>query len=130
MAIFKRKLGINTSKFFIILILSFLTIQFLSFVLTEFGYTQMFKGGFMIFLFLISIFLVTLFSIGKNITQLKKQDLLIVISILGLLILAFIYLPRVIPQIFSSSSMQFKTSLEEIIQAIVKLSPGGIFPGN
>lgn len=123
------KKQIDVKKIFLVLLLSFLAIQLVSWALSEFAGYQIIKGGTMLLLFLVVIFLTTLFSLGRNINQLTwKKDGLFILIVFGLIITAFVALPKYLPMFFSSSSMQFKTSLEEIIQAIVKLSSGGIVP--
>ena len=121
------KKTLDVKKLFIVLLLSFLALQLLSFVLSEMGYMEMLKGGPMLLLFLVVIFLVTLFSLGRNINQLTlKKDGLFILIIFALIILAFIFLPRYIPSIFSTSGFEIREFLREQIGVVIKLGPGGV----
>lgn len=130
MAILKRRFGINTSKFFLILILSFLTIQLVSWALSEVMDYPLLKMGWMILLFLVVIGVITLFVLGKNITQLTlKKEGLFMIIIFAIIILAFIYLPNIIPQIFSTQSLEIGEYVKGIIGTIIKMGPGVVRVG-
>ena len=125
----KNRFGFNTTKFFIVLLLSFITIQIISYLLSEIMDYPMLKMGWVLLIFLVVIGIVSLFVLGKRLGQLElKKDGLFILLIFGMIILAFIYLPEIIPQIFSAQSLEVGEYFKKIINVIMKLSPGGITP--
>lgn len=125
----KSRFGFNTQKFFTALLVSFIAIQIGSWLLSEFMGYPLLKGGPMLLLFLVVIGLVSLFVLGRKLGDLSmKRDGLFTLLVFGAIIVAFLFLPKYIPQIFSASSMEFGDYLKRIISAIMELSPGGIVP--
>ncbi len=120
----------NTQKFFIALLVAFLAVQLISWIASEyFPEVQILKGGPMLLLFLVVIGIISLFVLGKKLGQLDlKKDFLFILLVFGAIIALFIFLPAIIPQIFSVRGLEMGDFLKEIIAAIMKLSPGGIVP--
>ncbi len=120
----------NTQKFFIALLVAFLAVQLISWIASEyFPEVQILKGGTMLLLFLVVIGIISLFVLGKQLGQLDlKKDFLFILLVFGAIIALFIFLPAIIPQIFSVRGLEMGDFLKEIIAAIMKLSPGGIVP--
>ena len=89
------------------------------------------KGGPMLLLFLVVIGIVSLLVLGKRLGQLDlKRDLPFIILVFAAVILLFIFLPTIVPQIFSVEGAQFGEFMKDVISAIMKLSPGGIYIGS
>ena len=119
--------NIDTTKFFIALLVGFSVVQIGSYVLSELGLMPFIKIGWGIMLMLVTILMTTLFTLGKNITQLNlKRDGPFIALIFVTIILMFIFLPSIIPQIFSTAALEMKDSLQETIATISRLGPGGI----
>ncbi len=126
MAIIKGKFDIQ--KFFIALLLGFLAVQLISWIASEyFPEVEMLKGGPMLLLFLVIIGIISLFVLGKRLGQLDlKKDLLFILLVFGAIIVAFIFLPDVIPQIFSASGYEIREFLRETIGTVMKLGGTGV----
>lgn len=95
-------------------------IQILSLLVSLiFPTVQVLSGGVIILLILLAVGVMTLFVIGTNIDELKrKESLIFVILVLGLIILAYWKLPTILPQIFT---------IEPGISQAIKNSIGSIF---
>lgn len=79
------------------------------------------KGGNMVLMMLLAVGVMTLFVVGTNVERLqKKESLVFVIIVLGLIALAYWKLPTLLPQIFS---------IEPEISQAIKNSVGSIFGG-
>jgi len=116
---------INASKFFQVVIIAFVVVQGLSWLLSELDIFPILKGGWFLLLLLVVVGLTTLFSLGKNVTQLEiKRNLLFIILIFTAIIAAFIFLPDYLPQIFSIQSLEVREFLREIIGTIGKVGTG------
>lgn len=116
---------IDASKFFQVVIITFVVVQGLSWLLSELDIFPIIKGGWFLLLLLVVVGLTTLFTLGRSITQLEiKKNLLFIILIFGAIIAAFIFLPDYLPQIFSIQSLEVKEFLREIIGTIGKMGTG------
>ncbi len=112
---------IDPTKLFQVVLIAFVVIQGISFVLSELDVFPIIKGGWFLLLILTLITLTTLFTLGKNITQLEiKKNLVFIVLVFGLIILAFVYLPTYLPQIFSSSSIDIGETVRESSGTIVQ----------
>lgn len=119
----------NAGKIFQALLFGFLAVQLISWIASEyFEDIPILKGGPMLLLFLVIIGITSLFILGRRLGQLDlKKDLLFILLIFGGIVVAFIFLPQVIPQIFSTRGLEMGELLKEIMTAIMK-APGGIVP--
>jgi len=116
---------INASKFFQVVLIAFVVIQGISWLLSELDIFPIIKGGWFLLLLLVIVGLTTLFSLGRSITQLEiKKNLLFIILIFGAIIVAFIFLPDYLPQIFSIQSLEIREFLQEVIGTIGKMGTG------
>lgn len=118
MAIINPK--IDTSKFFITLLLIFVAVQSSIWIASKYiPEVQFIKMGFILFLFLAVSAIVSIFMLGKNLGTLKKEDLIFIfiqfLAIVGL----FIFLPRAIPQIFSSVSLEISEVIRETAGSVI-----------
>jgi len=111
----------NTTQFFTALVLIFVTIQISSWLLAEYTDFEMLKMGWILFLFLIVSALVSIFVLGKKIGSLNKQDIIFIIieflAVAGL----FWKLPDLVPQIFSTYSIQISEVIKESVGSIINL---------
>ena len=116
----------NMMKFFQALLLGFLAVQLISWgVSSFFPEIEMLKGGPMLLLFLVIIGITSLFVLGRKLGQLDlKRDLLFILLVFGGVIAAFIFLPQVVPQIFSSGGIELGELIKENIVAVIQLGPG------
>jgi len=122
---FNFKNRIDVKKFFQIVLVGFLAVQIISWIISSVSDIPIIKGGNMLFLFLIVILLVTLFSIGKDLKDFDiKRDGLLLLLVFGAIILLFLILPTIIPEIFSTSGIDFKNFLRENIGTILKIGTG------
>lgn len=121
------KSNMDTTKFFIALLVGFVVIQIGSYFLSELGFMPFIKMGWGIMLMLVVVLITTLFVMGKNLTQLNlKRDGPFILLIFVTIILMFVFLPDIIPQIFSTAALEMKDSVQELIATISRLGPGGI----
>ncbi len=120
----------NAGKAFQALLLGFLAVQIISWVVSEFFEDiPMLKGGPMLLIFLVVIGMISLFVLGRKLGQLDlKKDLLFILLVFGGIIVLFIFLPDIVPQIFSTSGVELGEFVKDVTAAIMKLSPGGIVP--
>lgn len=121
---------IDPSKMFQVVLIVFIVAQGISWLLSELDIFPLISGGWFLLLLLIGVGLTTLFSLGKNITTLEiKRNLLFIVIVFAIIILSFIFLPQLIPQIFSTSSIEFGESIKETLVSIISMGPGGIVYG-
>ncbi len=122
---------LNMGKFFQALLLGFLAVQIISWIISSFfPEIEMFKGGPMLLLFLVIVGIISLFVLGRKLGQLNiKRDLLFIVLVFGAIIVLFIFLPDVIPQIFSASGVELKEFLRDNVATVIQLGPRGIAGG-
>jgi len=124
-----KRLDINTTKFFSAVLISFIIIQAVSFLLAELDIMPLIKMGWVLFLFLIIIGITSIFILGKKIGTLNlKQDGPFILLVFGLIIILFVFLPDIVPQIFSSKSLEISETIKETLNTIIPMGPGGITP--
>ena len=104
--------GINSDKFFQVTIVAFLAIQGISWIISQVSDIPILKGGWFLILTLVIILLTTLYTIGKNFTTLNlKKDGIFMLLVFIAIVLLFIFLPKIIPSIFSASGFEFREFL-------------------
>lgn len=109
MSLFKSTTGIDEKKYFQVVLFSFLAVQLLSWAISSVSDTPILKGGPMLFLFLIAILLVTIYSIGRDFTSLSlKKDGIFILLVFIAIILLFLILPIIIPSIFSANGLELR----------------------
>ncbi len=111
----RSRTGFDGVKYFKAIVLSFIAVQIVSFILHIGLQIPLLKGGWILILFLIAIFIVVLFVMGKKIGQLRKPDWIFFGLVVLIIILAFFFLPKIIPQIFSTYSLEYSDKLFSII---------------
>jgi len=125
----ESRLGIDRKKYFQIVLISFLAIQLVSWVISSVSDVPILKGGPMFFLFLIVILFTTVYSLGKNLSTISiKKDGLVILLVFVTIIILFLILPVIVPEIFSTSGMEFGEYIKGLTTAVMELSPGGIVP--
>lgn len=123
--VFKLKNRLDVKKFFQIVIVGFLAVQLVSWAVSYVSDIPIIKGGSMLFLFLIVILIVTLFSIGKDLKSFDiKRDGLLLFLVFGAVLLLFVTLPSIVPEIFSTSGIEFKNFLRENIGTVIQIGTG------
>jgi len=115
MALLRSRTGFDGTKWFQAILFSFIAVQILSFILHVAFDFPLLKGGWILLLFLLTIFIVVLFVTGRKLGQLKKQDWIFFGLVVLILIVSFFILPKIIPQIFSTQSLELRDSLYSII---------------
>lgn len=123
----RTRFNIDTTKFFVAVLISFVAIQIASYILSELGFMPMLKMGWILFLFMVIVGITSLFVLGRKIGDLsmKKEGpfiLLILLSIVG----AFIFLPKYLPEIFSTYSIQISEVIRESAGTIMASIGEGI----
>lgn len=103
-------------------IAAFFALQIVSLILTTiFPTIPLFKGGPIILVFLLAIAIMALFILGVRYDQLTQKDnLIFIVIIFALLILAYVYLPKFLPQLFS---------IAPDLPQVIKSTIGSIFGG-
>jgi len=128
MALLKRK-QIDWKKFFLALLFAFITIQVVSWILSEYTDFPILKGGPILLFFLVVVGIVSLFVLGRKLGELDlKKDGIFILFVFIFLILAFIFIPKIVPEIFSVGGAEIREFLQKTVTTIMKLSPGGIVP--
>ena len=101
MSLFKRNES-DPKKMFYIVVIAFVVVEALSFLASKLGLMDFIKGGFILVLMGIVILLSVLFTFGINIMQVKAKEIILMILVLAILVLLYIFLPTIVPQIFST----------------------------
>ena len=95
----------SLQKIIIGAVASFFTFQIISLMISEiFPSIPVYHGGIALLIMLTCIAVISLFVLAINLNDLKrKESLIFVVIIFGMLILAYYKLPSTLPQIFSIS---------------------------
>lgn len=113
---------IDFSKIFIAAVLSFTLVQLFSWVLSKaFPSIPLFKGGFGFLILLAGTALITLFYLGKNINEIRtlsSSNKFFMITVIIVIVLAFIFLPKLIPGIFSVQGLEISDSVKNTLGSI------------
>lgn len=121
------KFGIDTNKFFQATIIAFLVIQGVSWILSQVSDIPLIKGGWFLILVLVVILMTILYTIGKDFTTLSlKKDGIFILLVFVAIILLFLILPSIIPQIFSTSGLQFREFIIKSIGNIIGYTGTGV----
>ena len=101
-------------------IAAFFAVQIVSVIISQiFPDIPVIKGGQAILLMLLAISIITLFIIGTKLENLKKKETLIFIVILfGLVGLAYVYLPKTFPNLFSIAP-ELSQAIENTLGSII-----------
>jgi len=122
-----KNTNFDANKIFVVLLLSFVAIQVASYLLSEFSDYQFIKMGWIFLLFFVVIGMVSIFTLGKKLGQLEiKRDGIFVAFIFMIIVLAFMFLPEYIPQIFSVQSLEVSEYLKSTIDSIIQLNTSGV----
>jgi len=106
--------GVDSTKFFIVLLLSFVAIQITSWVLAELDIYPLIKMGWVLLFFVSIIGIISLFILGRKIGELKlKEDGIFILLIFLAIVAAFLFLPDYLPQIFSSYSIGISETIKK-----------------
>lgn len=104
--------GIDEKKYFQVVFFSFLAVQILSWAISSVSSTPILKGGPMVFLFMAVVLIITLYNIGRDFSSLNlKKDGIFIIFVFVSIIILFIILPKLVPQIFSASGLEVRNFL-------------------
>ena len=123
----KTKLNIDTTKLFIASLLSFAIIQVMLWILSELDIIPLIQIGWVFLLAVAIVGIVSLFVLGKKIGTLDlKRDGPFILVIFVSIIALFIWLPNLVPQIFSSTALEMGDYFKELVATISRLGPGGI----
>lgn len=114
------KRNFDVTKFFIALILIFLTIQLSSWFLAQFTDMEMLKAGWILFLFLSVSAIVSTFVLGKKLGSLDKKDIIFILIEFLIIVGLFYYLPKLIPEIFSSYSLEIREPIKNLINSFLE----------
>jgi len=114
--------NIDTRKYFEVILVSFLAVEVVSWILSSVSDTPILKGGSILFLFLISILIITLFSIGKSLDTIRwgREGFFILLVIIGVSALFFI-LPSLVPELFSSVGFNLSQAIEDAVGSIINI---------
>jgi magnesium-transporting ATPase (P-type) len=93
---------LEPQKLLAVSVISFVIVEALSWLLNKISPDIPFlKGGWILILFGIVILLTTLYNFGIEITNIKIQQVIFMILVMAILVLLYIFLPQIVPQIFS-----------------------------
>lgn len=114
----------NVNKFFVGLLLIFIVIQAGAWFL--YNYTDIdvpnIKAGWILFLFLAISAITSVFILGKRLGALQKYDIIFVIVEFLAIVGLFYYLPKYIPQIFSSYSLEIADTIKNSIASVIEIT--------
>jgi len=104
----------------IVLIGGFFVIQIISLLIsTTFPTVPVIKGGPAILLMLLAISMITLFIIGFKVDELrKKENLIFIVIVFGLVALAYWKLPEFFPNLFSIDPT-YSNAVKQVIGSVV-----------
>lgn len=124
----KRLFKTDGKTYFNSLLFGFLAVQISSWIISSYlPDVPLFKGGRILFLFLIVIAMTSLYILGKNLTFLNlKRDGLFIIFIFVTILVLFLVLPYLVPQIFSSGGLEIRDFLRDGIVTVIQMGPTGI----
>jgi len=100
----KRIAGFDVNKLFITLLLIFVALQAGSYLYSEFVDAEPLKLGWAFFIMLIVVTIISLYTLSRRIGSLDGKDIIFIVIMAASIIALFIYLPDLIPQIFSAIS--------------------------
>lgn len=124
------KYEIDLNKLFVGTIIIFALTQLLSWAISAaFPEIPIFRGGYGFLILLAAIGLLSLYHLGKGITELRmmtSSDKFLLALYVILVILGFWLLPKFIPGIFSVSAMDFSSQMDKTIGAIQGAISGGL----
>ena len=109
------------TKMFITFLLIFIAVQVGSVLYADYSGGQPMKLGWVLFLFFIVTILISLFTLGRKlgeVTKLSSGDWIFISIQLALIVLAFYYLPKFIPQIFSVHSIEISNQIQNLVNLI------------
>jgi len=127
MAIFSNlKRQFSPINYFAAIISTFVVVQGAIWLLSQYTDFQFLKMGWILFLFATSSLIVSIFIVGLKLGELNKEDY-IFLGIQFLSVIAiFIFIPRFIPEIFSTYSIQVSDTIREATGSIVASIGQGI----
>ena len=96
--------GIDVNKYFITLLLIFVALQAGSYIYSQFVNSTPLKLGWAFLLVLVTVAIISLYTLSKQIGNLDGKDMVFIIIEFGVIIGLFMYLPDLLPQIFSAIS--------------------------
>jgi len=125
MALLKRTAQIDEKKFFLALLFGFITIQIVSWILSEYTDFPILKGGPILLFFLVVVAIVSLFVLGRKLGDLDlKKDGIFILFVFVFLILLFIFIPKMVPEIFSVGGAEIREFLRGTIGTVMKVGSG------
>ena len=115
------RIGIDSSKYFQAILISFLLIQAISFILYTYADIPLIKMGWLLVLSLVIVGISTLFTLGISIDKLNTKSIIFMIIVL-LVVIGLIYsLPKIVPEIFSlynPSALEYSNQLNSVLGGI------------
>ena len=117
----------DPTKFFITLLVIFVAVQSSIWVASQYiPEVEFIKMGWILMMMLSICAIISIFILGKKIGELRKEDLIFIFLEFGLIISAFIFLPQIIPEIFSTYSIQISELIKESVGSIISATGSGI----
>lgn len=111
----------DTTKFFVVLILLFIVMQVGSVLYTNYYGGEPLKLGWAFFLLLFASAIISVFTLGRKLSQLTKYDIFFIVAEFLAIILIIYYLPKYVPQAFSSIKESYSV-IKNIMASIVQAS--------
>lgn len=125
MALLKKRTKLDEKRFFLALLFGFITIQVVSWILSEYTDFPILKGGPILLFFLVIVGIVSLFVLGKRLGDLDlKKDGIFILFVFISLILLFIFIPKIVPEIFSVGGAEIREFLRGTIGTVMKVGSG------
>jgi hypothetical protein len=118
--------GLDASTFFIALLVTFVAVQGGIWIISQYVPDfEFIKMGWILFLFLAVSAIVSIFMLGKNLGTLRRDDYIFIgiqfLAIVGL----FIFLPKYIPEIFSTYSIEVSDSIRQAFGVVTEATGVG-----
>ena len=125
MAIFKTRF--SPINYFTTIVTTFIVIQVVIFLLSQYTDIEFIKMGWVLLLFAAIAGITSIFTMSLKIGELKlKEDGVFIFLIFLSVVAAFIFLPKYIPQIFSTYSIEISEVIRESTNSIVSSIGEGI----
>lgn len=105
----------NITTFFIVILLGLVVIQVGSVILSSFMDVEMLSLGWAFILLIAIVSIISIFVTGRRLGQLDKKDIIFIIIQIVAIVVLFIYLPILVPEIFSSIPPAIKETFSSIL---------------
>jgi len=113
------------SKYIQTILISFILIEAVSYIVSQYSDYPILKLGWLLSLSLIIIAMSSLFTLGISIDTMKKESIIFILIVVAAVLALLFFLPQIIPEIFSAynpSGIEYSNLMKQNLNSIL----GGI----